>query len=156
MLLWLSLLFHGRVFRYAGQRRPLWGYGTWADTQRMRMTWLWEEEEKDNFRKREQWVPRLAQMQNRKQARCLACGHTRGRWFKISSVGWSQNMHDTSNGKDFEFDSKYNRKSLYFIWFMFIRNTLLPLDEWIAEDKGHQGDQLGVYCGSPGVTKRWQ
>ncbi|XP_022415517.1 toll-like receptor 7 isoform X1 [Delphinapterus leucas] len=37
----------------------------------MRMTWLWEEEEKDNFGKTEQQVPRLAQVQNRKQAGCL-------------------------------------------------------------------------------------
>lgn len=43
------------------------------------MTWLWEEEEKDNFGKTEQQVPRLAQVQNRKQAGCLVCGPRRGK-----------------------------------------------------------------------------
>lgn len=40
-------------------------------------------------------------------------------------VGWNQNMHDISNNKDL----KYNRKSLQFMSFMFIK-TLMPFEEW--------------------------
>lgn len=46
---------------------------------RMTLLWLWEEEEKDHFRKWEQQVPRLAQMKNRKQAGYLPCGQRRGK-----------------------------------------------------------------------------